>query len=186
MAQSVHTRLASHPANPPHFDERIDVTLTRPHDGGFVIAYAIHGFNIDLCVPTPHTPAPTDGLWQSTCCELFAGPAGQAGYREFNFSPSGQWAVYDFEGYRQHKPSVLDCPAPMINLKRDEHLIQLDITLAATALPAGKSLRLAVAVVLKARNGMLGYWALVHPPGKPDFHHRAGFVLSLDSTGFHS
>ena len=28
--------------------------------------------------------------------------------------------------------------------------------------------------------GALSYWALRHPPGKPDFHHPAGFALELD------
>jgi hypothetical protein len=31
-----------------------------------------------------------------------------------------------------------------------------------------------------ALSGALSYWALRHPPGKPDFHHPAGFALELD------
>ena len=41
-------------------------------------------------------------------------------------------------------------------------------------------LRLGAAAVLEDDNGRLSYWALCHPPGKPDFHHPDGFVLELD------
>jgi hypothetical protein len=184
MTHSVHAQLAGHGANPARFHEHIDVTLTRIDDGGLHIVYAIHGLNLDLRVPTPHMPAPADALWQTTCCELFLNPAGQRSYREFNFSPSGQWAVYDFSDTRQPAPARPDCAAPTINEYREENLLQLDVTLPKSALPQGDTLRLALAVVLEANNGTLGYWALAHPPGKPDFHHHAGFVLNIGPLGF--
>ena len=40
-----------------------------------------------------------DDLWRTTCFELFVAGEGTA-YREYNFSPSGQWAAYDFDDYR--------------------------------------------------------------------------------------
>jgi hypothetical protein len=33
--------------------------------------------------------------------------------------------------------------------------------------------------VIEETNGAKSYWALKHPPGKPDFHHADGFVLEL-------
>jgi hypothetical protein len=33
--------------------------------------------------------------------------------------------------------------------------------------------------VIEAADGSLSYWALRHPPGKPDFHHRDAFALEL-------
>ncbi|MCC6173187.1 MAG: DOMON-like domain-containing protein [Gammaproteobacteria bacterium] len=44
-----------------------------------------------------------DGLWRHTCFEAFvAAPAGHgSGYVEYNFAPSGAWAIYRFDGYRQ-------------------------------------------------------------------------------------
>lgn len=44
-----------------------------------------------------------DGLWRHTCFEAFvAAPAGcGSGYVEYNFAPSGAWAIYRFDGYRQ-------------------------------------------------------------------------------------
>jgi hypothetical protein len=35
------------------------------------------------------------------------------------------------------------------------------------------------AAVLEERNSNTSYWALVHPPGAPDFHHADGFALEL-------
>jgi len=189
VAQSVHVSLVAHAANPARFHQRVDATLTRAAGGGLAVAYAIHGLNLDLRVPTPHAPAPADALWKTTCCELFLGAVGQAGYREFNFSPSGQWAAYDFADTRQRDAAPCDCPPPALSFDRDADLMKLSATLPEAAIPprwrkADVTLRIAVAAILEAEGGHLGYWALAHPPGKPDFHHHAGFVLSLGALGF--
>jgi hypothetical protein len=34
--------------------------------------------------------------------------------------------------------------------------------------------RVGLTAVVEARDGSLSYWALAHPPGKPDFHSAAG------------
>ncbi len=184
MTTSVHVRLVGHPDNPARFHQRIEATLTHRSDGSLAIVYAIHGFNLDLRIPTPHAPAPADALWQTTCCELFLSALGQSGYREFNFSPSGQWAAHDFSDTRQRAPGAYAGPAPLIGCERGEDLLKLTATLGARALPKADTLRLAVAVILEAEGGHHGYWALALPPGSPDFHHHAGFVLSLGPAGF--
>jgi len=184
MAHSVHVRLAGHPDNPERFHQRVDATLTHLADGALEIAYAIHGLNLDLRVPTPHAPAPADALWQTTCCELFLGAPGQDGYREFNFSPSGQWTACDFVATRRRRSGALVCPAPELVFARAEDLMRLTVKLPLAALPGADTLRIAVTAVLEAEGGHHGYWALAHPPGKPDFHHHAGFVLSLGPAGF--
>lgn len=186
MAQSVHARLAAHPANPPPIDQRIDATLARRADGGLAITYAVHGLNVDLRIPTAQAPPPSDALWRSSCCELFIAADDRAAYREFNFSPTGQWAAHDFSDYRQRLPGTPDCPAPVLTFKRNELMLRLDVEIAPAALPAGGTLRLAVTAVLEARDGRCGYYAFAHPAGKPDFHHRAGFGLTLDASGFHT
>jgi hypothetical protein len=184
MARSVHVKLAAHPANPARFHQRIDATLTHGADGSLAIGYAVQGLNLDLRVPTPHAPAPADALWKTTCCEVFLGIPGRAGYREFNFSTSGQWAGYDFIDTRQRAPAPCDCPAPRLACERSEDLLILTATLPPAALPPATALRIGVAAILAANDGSLGYWALAHPPGQPDFHHHAGFVLSLGAQGF--
>jgi hypothetical protein len=33
--------------------------------------------------------------------------------------------------------------------------------------------------VIEDQSGGVSYWALAHPPGKPDFHHADGFALEF-------
>jgi hypothetical protein len=183
MPRAVHVALAAHAANPPRFRERIDVSLQHAGDGGLVLSYGIRGLNLDLHVPTPHVPAPADALWSTTCCELFVAPAGAAGYREFNFSPSGQWAAYDFSGYRERSATAVLASPPTLTCQRTEDRLQLDVTLPHTALPHGPTFVLGLAAILQTQEGHLGYWALAHMPGKPDFHRREGFLLRFGPHG---
>jgi hypothetical protein len=39
--------------------------------------------------------------------------------------------------------------------------------------------RVGVSAILEDRDGTKSYWALAHPPGKPDFHDPACFALEL-------
>ncbi|MFN3353145.1 MAG: hypothetical protein ACK4Z5_06010, partial [Brevundimonas sp.] len=96
------------------------------------------------------------------------------GYLEFNLSPSGRWASYAFDGYRQGmRPAaetVLVAPLSRTGTRA---------TLAGTAeLPAGAR-RLALSAVIESADGTRTYWALAHPSDKPDFHHPESFVLDL-------
>lgn len=174
--------LVGHPLNPPCFAHRAEISVRHLPGGLLAVGYAIHGPSAELRLPTSRAPAPADALWRTTCCELFIGPASGIAYREFNFSPSGQWAVYDFEDYRRHAAATPDCPAPAIRLRGGDEYVQMDVTLAAAALPVADELRLALSVVLEAADGSLGYWALAHPPGRPDFHHRDCFALKLEAA----
>jgi len=183
MTHAVHASLTGHPDNPPGLNQRIGVTLLLKQDGSLTLAYSIHGPGSFMRIPNADNPAPPDALWRTTCCELFIGNADDTGYREFNFSPSGQWAAYDFDAYRERSATAAQLPTPRIWSGYFKNRLQLDATLPAAALPAGNVLSCALAVVVEAHNGSLGYWALAHPPGKPDFHHRSGFTLSLDKAG---
>jgi hypothetical protein len=39
--------------------------------------------------------------------------------------------------------------------------------------------RLALSAVIEEAGGAKSYWALAHPPGRPDFHSAAGFLVPL-------
>jgi len=54
-----------------------------------------------LRLPVPVAPARSDGLWKHTCFEVFLMDPVDGSYLEFNFSPSGEWAAYQFDGYRK-------------------------------------------------------------------------------------
>jgi hypothetical protein len=65
-----------------------------------------------LKLPPAKAPERTDGLWETTCFELFL-LYSDGGYIEFNFSPSGQWAAYRFDSYREGR-RPLDVARPRI------------------------------------------------------------------------
>ena len=98
-------------------------------------------------------------------------------YREFNFSPSGAWQAYGFHAYRQGG-ELEDATAPRIE-RATEAELDLRVFLPARNLPSGPRLRLGLSAVIEAVDGSLSYWALRHPPGRPDFHHSDCFALEL-------
>ena len=101
-------------------------------------------------------------------------PTGGPAYREFNFSPSGEWAAYAFAAYRDGGPLVI--ADPIITVRRAPERLELEASVPVE----GASLRIGLSVVVEDAEGALSYWALRHAPGKPDFHHRDAFALELD------
>ena len=101
------------------------------------------------------------------------------GYRELNFSPSGEWATYDFLGYRAGGKPVAG-PGPDIAARCSEDRLELDAEIRPESLPPGRSLRLGLFAVVEDAGGGLTYWALRHPESQPDFHHSNAFALTLD------
>lgn len=171
--------LAPHPSTPYAVPASCTVALTRADNGDLRLCYTLRGPVAGLRVPTPRPPAAADGLWAHTCCEAFVGRPGSPAYREFNFSPSGEWAIYDFAAYRQRAAAATGLPAPRIVLQRAADALVLDVQVAAAALPDGRPLALGLAAVVESADGTLSYWALRHPAERPDFHHRDAFALTL-------
>jgi hypothetical protein len=149
--------------------------------GSLQLVYAIAGNIAALRVPAPTGPGPADGLWQHTCLETFVSAEADAAYREFNFSPSGQWAAYRFAFERQRDTTTApDLPAPVMQLAVAPTLLTLDVHLLLAALPStALHLELALCAVIEELDGRLSYWALQHPQARPDFHHPAGRLLRL-------
>ena len=172
--------LHCHPATPANlpFDVSVSVSWV---PGGLRLVYAVSGDTAGLSIPSATPPGPADGLWQHTCLEAFVSVNGEAAYREFNFSPSGQWAVYRFAGERQRDPSPSpDLPAPVMQLAITPTLLTLAVHVPRAALPASAlHLELALCAVIEELDGRQSYWALQHPCERPDFHHPAGRSLRL-------
>ena len=101
------------------------------------------------------------------------------GYREFNFSPSGEWAVYDFRGYRDSGKTG-DVLPPGVVVRQTQDRLELDAKICQDILPQGRRLLLGLSAVVEEVAGVLSCWALRHPPGKPDFHHTDAFALQLE------
>jgi hypothetical protein len=106
-------------------------------------------------------------------------------YHELNFSPSHEWAAYAFSEYRNGAPLVDDSLDPQIAVHTRADGLELQATVhlqrLSSQLLAGK-LSLGLAAVIEDAEGGLSYWALRHPPGKPDFHHPETFALELDEV----
>jgi len=92
--------LTPHPDTPPNAIGSVVCSVSWQGPGNWCFDYIVAEPPEALRLPAPVAPARADGLWQRTCFELFLRRPGHAGYWEFNFSPSGEWAAYRFDDYR--------------------------------------------------------------------------------------
>ncbi len=156
-------------------------TMYATPDGTAVFEFKLEDTALDgLRIPPAVKPGPADELWKHTCFEVFIGIKGEPAYREFNFSPSGQWAAYDFRAERERKHDFRLAAVPQLRFERNDKEAWLQACLPAGALPTaapGTEFELNLTAVIERADGELEYWAVQHSPGEPDFHARDSFVL---------
>ena len=169
--------LAPHPNTPLAWLASLEVTVAFQPDGALALAWRLQGDLARLRVPLPGPLRHSDGLWRHTCCEAFIATADAPAYHEFNFSPSGAWAAYRFTAYREGSAN-LALADPGIVCRMTANQLTLEAVIAAAALPPGL-LRLGMCAVVEDVDGGIAYFALCHPPGRPDFHHFDSFALEL-------
>jgi hypothetical protein len=148
-----------------------------------VLRFVLAGDFDRLIIPPEDAQRRAHELWLHTCFEAFLAVAGSAAYSELNFAPSRAWAMYRFSARRQGMAVITDARAPHLALERTAAGITLDATVFWRDLIRQASpvrLRIALAAVVEDEGGRLSYWALRHPPGRPDFHHPDSFTLELD------
>ena len=154
--------------------------VTHVADGGLQLRFALNGELSALHIPAPANTGFADELWQHTCFEAFVGTSEAVAYREFNFSPSGQWAAYAFTDYRQRDLAWQPLLAPHIATRRTADGLVLETHIAAALLPSDLGdLHIGLSAVIEAADGTLSYWALTHTGERPDFHQGAAFTLRL-------
>lgn len=175
---SVPVSLLCHPDTPSAAVRAIEVHVARDA-AGIVLRFRLEGDLSRLRLPPAAPPGRADRLWEHTCFEAFVAPPAGSAYVEFNFAPSGQWAVYRFEAYRQGGP-VDPAGAPRIAVRRSGDALEIDVAarLDGLRLPARGALRLGLSAVIEEGQAV-SYWALGHAPGKPDFHRPDAFALEL-------
>ena len=161
----------------------VRVRVERTADGILAVHYSLEGDLDRLRVPPPRAPRIAERLWQHTCCEIFVASKGLPGYHEFNLGPSGEWAAYAFARYRDGGMLADERLNPGVAVRRTAGKLALDAEvrlgqLSPVYLSAGLSL--ALSAVVEDDSGKLSYWAIRHPPGKPDFHHPDAFALEFD------
>ncbi|MFM7404368.1 MAG: hypothetical protein ACKO1N_09850 [Erythrobacter sp.] len=142
------------------------ITAT-PH--GCDAEFRLDGDCSAITVPPSAMPERMDNLWKTTCFEIFWQPLGGTGYREFNLSPSGRWAAYDFDSFRE---GMRDAPVEAIAIacSQDEAGLILKASIAAD-LP--DPAQVALNAIVEHPDGSLQFWALAFSPGKPEFHSEA-------------
>jgi len=161
---------------------RIEAEVARPSADRLVLTYIVHGNIGELRLPPPAAPARGDELWQHTCFEAFVGTAAGAAYYEFNFAPSTRWATYRFTSHRSGMQIATEIGAPGIETQSasDRYTLRASLnTDDLSAMPRDRGWRLGLAAITEDTRGARSYWALAHPPGKPDFHHFDCFALEF-------
>lgn len=86
-------------------------------------------------------------------------------YREYNLSPSGAWAAYRFDDYRQgmgHAEARAE-----IEISRNDRVFTLVARIESEfPLPT----LVGLTAVIEEVDGLVRYWSTAFAPGKPDFH----------------
>jgi hypothetical protein len=178
--------LTCHPESPGGAVRSIDVRVVRSPRGTLAVTFTLEGDLDRVRVPVPRPPRIAARLWQHTCCEIFIARKGLPAYHEFNLAPSGEWAAYAFERYRDGEPFAGGLAAakldPQVTVRDAAGKLELDALIRLDRLSpmhSGAKLSLALSAVVEDREGLLSYWALKHPSGKPDFHHADAFAMEL-------
>jgi hypothetical protein len=174
------TKLQSHPATVDAGFEQIVVAVERLTQTLIELRFTASGKLGEIVVPPPAQPGRSDGLWQSTCFEMFLRQEGEASYSEFNFAPSGRWAAYSFCGYRDGMIEA-PLPAPPV-IESLLHEGRLEVTVALHLPLDDAAYAMNLAAVIETRAGGRSFWAAKHPAGEPDFHAPDCFIHQLPAA----
>ncbi len=168
------------PNDLPAIDIQIFGKVSR-QDNILKVDYQLTGNLTKIIVPrSTEKPARRNELWQTTCLEFFLGIAGDDRYWEFNLSPSGDWNIYSFDGYRQgmREETALTTLPFSSQIQPNLYGLSLKIDLAAIIAPK-TPLDIAITAVIEDKNAIISYWALNHRSSEADFHQRDSFIISI-------
>ncbi len=176
LVEALSFSLDPHPETPPLLVKAVKAKIWMTDFNEALIEFSVEGAS-RLSVPHWKPPVRRDGLWNTTCFELFL-MCEDGQYFEFNISPSAEWAIYAFDSYRNGMRVLEVDVSPHIEFSQtiDTFAVEADIDFGP--IPSGP-LRLGLSAVIEETDGTKSYWALAHPPGAPDFHHPSCFTISL-------
>ncbi|WP_226017299.1 DOMON-like domain-containing protein [Novosphingobium sp. FKTRR1] len=170
--------LVPHPAHPSFCLQGISARLLAFDAYWLTLRFSLAGARA-VVLPPLAGKGRADGLWRTTCFELFvAGADPGGGYAEFNLSPSERWAAYDFTGYREGMADRAMPRDPVCTARRGGGTLIFDVAIPRAALPP-LPWRYGLSAVIEEAGGVISYWAIAHRPDKPDFHHPACFAATL-------
>jgi len=179
-------RLSLHPHSHSLAATQIEVEIACARPDRLMLSYTLTGKISDILMPPVTEPARGEELWRHTCFEAFVRASSSAEYYEFNFAPSTQWAAYRFTTYRTGMRVAAEITAIQIEMESKPDSCTLEAWLdldRLSGIPRSALWRLGLSAVIEDTSGGKSYWALAHPPGKPDFHHTDCFGLEFSSSG---
>ncbi|MGC1342962.1 MAG: DOMON-like domain-containing protein [Candidatus Binataceae bacterium] len=177
--------LRCHPSTRSETVRAIQVLVRRTASAELQMTFRLDGDISRIWLSSPGVPRIGSQLWRHTCFEAFIAVEGSPAYHEFNFAPSGEWAVYAFCSYRNGSLLSNDAMRPQIAVHFTGSRLDLDALVRLDLLSnihGRASLRVGVSAVIEASDG-LSYWALRHSVDKPDFHDANGFAMLLEPPG---
>ena len=146
---------------------------------GFVLSFEITGVGVEqiLVSESSASPARKNELWKETCFECFFSMGSSKKYFEFNGSPSGDWALYSFDDYRNGMKDVVVSESPVME-KFEKTADKIQCVWRIPYFSDGIVQSASIAAVIKGSvtTDPVSYWALKHAGEKPDFHLRESFI----------
>src|SRR5579864_5413733 len=128
--------LRCHPSTRPKTVRAIEVRVRRSAGTELHLTFRLDGDIRRIRVPSPGAPRIAAQLWRHTCFEAFIAMEGHPAYHEFNFAPSGEWAVYAFSGYRNGGPLANEEMRPHIEVRSSRSRLELESVIRLDSLSA--------------------------------------------------
>jgi hypothetical protein len=145
------------------------------------IEYQLFGdLNSISISPPANPPSRQFHLWEATCFEFFIGIPGDRNYWEFNLSPSGDWAIFALDDYRQGLRDETAFTSLPFKVDRYPNYITLNLEFDLSELVLlEQDLEISVTAVIKSSQDELSHWAITHSGKEADFHLRDSFAIKI-------
>ena len=169
--------LVPHPAYAPKSVNSVTSRIVGRDPNWLRVRWRIEGVQ-SLIVPKFAGRGRADGLWQTTCYELFVKPRGGTAYLEFNLSPSERWNVYAFDAPRTGMRELPMDREPDCTMRLGSSFAIFDAAIPVDVIPSADC-DYGMTCVIEEQGGTKSYWALCHAGDAPDFHEPACFTGEL-------
>lgn len=180
--RSGQARLIAHPTTPAAMVSSVAASCSIVDRRGINLKFRIEADMARLSIPARATSRRGADLWRTSCGEAFIRPRGGTLYWEINISPSSEWSVYRFASYRSGRSDEANVADVEIEVARFERRLEIEASLVTPFLhevleeSRATEFDVGLSTVIEDESGVLSYWALAHPPGKPDFHQPSCFI----------
>lgn len=171
------TDLAFHPAHSPLAVRSMEARIIGFDTTWMRVRWKMLGAS-KLVAPPFAGKGRADGLWRTTCFEMFIQAGDGPDYCEINLSPSERWNVYDFDGPRSGMAERPMPREPVCALRLGSDMAIFDAAIPAAGLPE-RPWRCSFNAVIEEAGGHKSYWAIAHKAAVPDFHDPACFTAEV-------